>query len=50
MGNIHHRVNTVLITYLVMTMSAHECLTPQEDQSTVSSEPSMKSTSDGQNG
>lgn len=46
MGNIHHRVNMVLITYLIMAMSAHECLT----QSTVSSELMMESTKDGQNG
>lgn len=31
MGNImHHRVNMVLMTYLVMAMSAHECLTSEE--------------------
>lgn len=47
MGNIHHRVNMVLITYLVMAaMSAHECLT----QSTDSSDILMESTSDGQSG
>ncbi|KAF4116848.1 hypothetical protein G5714_001401 [Onychostoma macrolepis] len=43
MGN---RVNMVLITYLVMAMSAHECVTAQKDQST---ELPLKSTSDGQN-
>ncbi|XP_016333498.1 type III endosome membrane protein TEMP-like [Sinocyclocheilus anshuiensis] len=48
MGNIHHRVNMVLIA-LVMAMSAHEFLTPQENQSTSSSELPMNSTSDGQN-
>lgn len=30
MGNMHHRLNMVLITYLVMAMSAHEGLTSQE--------------------
>lgn len=43
MGN---RVNMVLITYLVMAMSAHECVTAQEDQST---ESPLTSTSDAQN-
>jgi len=39
MGNIiHHRVNMVLITYLVMAMSAHECLTSEEKQVNCSSE------------
>lgn len=38
MGNImHHRVNMVLMTYLVMAMSAHECLTSEEKQVTSSS-------------
>ncbi|XDV26925.1 hypothetical protein PO909_030543 [Leuciscus waleckii] len=37
MGNImHHRV-MVLMTYLVMAMSAHECLTSEEKQVTSSS-------------
>lgn len=34
MGNMHHRVNMVLITYLVIAMSAHECLTSQEKKAT----------------
>ncbi|XP_016382154.1 uncharacterized protein LOC107719275 [Sinocyclocheilus rhinocerous] len=49
MRNIHHRVNMVLIAYLVMAMSAHAYPTPQENQSTASSELPMNSTSDGQN-
>ncbi|KAK9979723.1 hypothetical protein ABG768_013137 [Culter alburnus] len=31
---MHHRVNMVLITYLVIAMSAHECLTSQEKKAT----------------
>ncbi|XP_043113054.1 uncharacterized protein LOC122357653 isoform X1 [Puntigrus tetrazona] len=42
-------VNVVPITCLVMAMSAHECLTTQDDQSTVSSELPVKSTTDGPN-
>lgn len=37
MGNMHHSVNMVLITYLVMAMSAHECLTSKEKKATFSS-------------
>lgn len=50
MGNIHHRVNMVLVTYLVMAMSAHECLNSQDDQATVSTDFTPKSTSDEPNG
>lgn len=51
MGNKHHRVNIVLTTYLVVVMSAHECLTSQEDQATLLSElVRLESTSGGQNG
>ncbi|KTG44100.1 hypothetical protein cypCar_00008030 [Cyprinus carpio] len=50
MGNKHHRVNMVLITYLVVVMSAHECLTSQEDRATLLSELiRLESTSGGQN-
>lgn len=47
MGNImHHRVNMVLITYLDMAMSAHECLTSEETQVTFSSELQLESSSE----
>lgn len=38
MGNMHHKVYMVLVTYMVVALSAYECMTSQHKQSTYSSD------------